>query len=59
MYRAYKRTGIASYVRYTYFKVAVRFSEGGIPKTYSFAILEDPVCLYPFRFFGPYRGKNH
>ena len=35
MYRAYKRTRLASYVRYTYFKVAVSFPEGDISKEFS------------------------
>lgn len=42
MYRAYIRTGMASYVRYTYFKVAVSFSEGGHPENIQFCDIDYP-----------------
>ena len=51
MYRAYKRTGIASYVRYTCFKVAVNFSEGGYPENIQFCDIGYPGMATPLLNF--------
>lgn len=53
------RTKMASYVQYTYFKVAVSFLKWGIPKTYSLEIWDIPVWLHPCKIFAVYRGKKH
>ena len=58
MYRAYKRTEIASYVRYTCFEVAIVFPKGDIPKPYSFKIWAIPVWLHPCKIFAAYRGEK-
>ena len=46
MYRAYKRTEIASYVRYTCFKVAVNFSGSGVPRKYTVLQYQETLCVY-------------
>ena len=51
MYRAYKRTGIASYVRYACFKVGVIFSEGGYPETIQFCDIGYPGMAMSLRNF--------
>ena len=54
MYRAYKRTEIASYVRYTCFKVAVNFFGRGISRNHTVLRFElsqysyTPVKFSPF-----------
>ena len=47
MYCAYKRTKMASYVRYTYFKVAVSFPEGEYPENIQFCDIGYPGMATP------------
>ena len=59
MYRAYKRTEIASYVRYTCFKVAVSFPEVEHPENVQFCDTGYPSMATSLQIFRPLqRQKN-
>ena len=58
MYRAYKRTGIASYVRYTCFKVAVSFLKWGYPENIQFCAMGYPGMATPMRNFRRFQGQE-